>query len=61
MDISLSKNLKFVLPLVLTPRYIPLQKTLELLKNFITTKNYGDKKLLSAMQENIKYIKNKIN
>ena len=46
LDISLSKNLKFVLPLVLTPRFIQLQKTLELLKNFITTKNYGDKKII---------------
>ena len=60
LDISLGKKLKFVLPLVLTPRYIPLQKTLDLIKNFIDTKSYEDKKnLLSAMQAgNIRYIQN---
>ena len=35
LDISLNKKLKFILPLVLTPRYIPLEKTLNLLKDFI--------------------------
>ena len=60
LDISLGKKLKFVLPLVLTPRYIPLEKTLDLLKNFINTKSDDDKNnLLSAMQaKNIKYIQN---
>ena len=60
LDISLGKKLKFVLPLVLTPRYIPLEKTLDLLKNFINTKSDDDKNnLLSAMQAgNIKYIQN---
>ena len=60
LDISLGKKLKFVLPLVLTPRYIPLEKTLDLLKNFINTKSDDDKNnILSAMQAgNIKYIQN---
>ena len=35
LDVSLNKKLKFVLPLVLTPRYVPVKKTLNLLKDFI--------------------------
>ena len=35
LDISLNKKYKFVLPLVLTPKYVPLEKTLELIKDFI--------------------------
>ena len=59
LDISLGKKLKFVLPLVLTPRFIPLEKTLDLLTNFISTKGFDDGNLISAIQAgNIKYIKN---
>ena len=59
LDISLGKKLKFILPLVLTPRFIPLEKTLDLLTNFISTKGFDDGNLLSAIQAgNIKYIKN---
>ena len=59
LDISLNKKLKFVLPLLLTPKYIPAQSTLNLLKDFIyngpTEKNIGD--FNSMLKEgNIKYI-----
>ena len=59
LDISLNKKLKFVLPLLLTPKYIPVQSTLNLLKDFIyngpTEKNVGD--LNSMLKEgNIRYI-----
>ena len=46
LDISLNKKLKFVLPLVLTPKYIPVEKTFNLLQNFIyngkTEKNIAE-------------------
>ena len=59
LDISLNKKLKFVLPLVLTPKYVPVQSTLNLLKDFIyngpTEKNVGE--INSMLKEgNIKYI-----
>lgn len=43
LELSLNKKIKFVLPLVLTPRYVPVEKTLNLLKSFIYD---GDKKNL---------------
>ena len=53
LDISLGKKLKFVLPLVLTPKYVPIQSTLNLLKDFIyngpTEKNVGE--INSMLQE----------
>ena len=60
LDISLNKKLKFVLPLVLTPKYIPAEATLELLKDFIyngkTKKNV--EKINSMLQSgNIKYLR----
>ena len=59
LDISIGKKLKFVLPLVLTPRFITLEKTLDLLTNFISKNGFDDGNLLSAIQAgNIKYIKN---
>ena len=59
LDVSLNKKLKFVLPLVLTPKYVPIQSTLNLLKDFIyngpTEKNVGE--INSMLKEgNIKYI-----
>ena len=59
LDISLNKKLKFVLPLVLTPRYVPVEKTLNLIKDFIyngqTEKNTENlNSMLKAGQ--IKYI-----
>ena len=59
LDISLNKKLKFVLPLVLTPRYVPIEKTLNLIKDFIyngqTNKNTNE---LNSMLKagNIRYI-----
>ena len=60
LDISLNKKLKFVLPLVLTPKYIPAEATLKLLKDFIyngkTKKNV--EKINSMLQSgNIKYLR----
>ena len=59
LDISLNKKLKFVLPLVLTPKYVPLESTMNLLKDYIyngpTIKNIAE--LNSMLKEgNIKYI-----
>ena len=59
LDTSLNKKLKFVLPLVLTPRYVPVEKTLNLIKDFIyngqTSKNTDE---LNSMLKagNIRYI-----
>ena len=39
LDISLNRKLKFVLPLVLTPRYVPMEKTMNLLKDFVYNGN----------------------
>ena len=59
LDISINKKFKFVLPLVLTPRYVPLEATFKLLKDYIYNgkKNVDD---LNSMLRagNIKYIKN---
>ena len=64
LDISLGKKFKFVLPLVLTPRYVPVEKTLNLLKDFIyngkTKKNIDE---LNSMLKagHIRYIQNENN
>ena len=60
LDVSLNKKFKFILPLVLTPRYVPVKKTFNLLKNLIY--NGKDKKnmdeLNSMLQSgNIRYIR----
>ena len=60
LDISLNKKLKLVLPLVLTPRYIPFEKTLDLLKDFIYNGKTEDnvEKLNSMLKAgNIKYLR----
>ena len=60
LDISLNKKLKFVLPLVLTPKYIPAEATLELLKDFIysgKTKNNVEKINSMLQSGNIKYLR----
>ena len=59
LDVSLNKKFKFILPLVLTPRYVPVKKTLNLLKNLIyngkVQKNIDE--LNSMLQTgNIRYI-----
>ena len=64
LDISSGKKFKFVLPLVLTPRYVPVEKTLNLLKDFIyngkTQKNIDE---LNSMLKagHIRYIQNENN
>ena len=59
LDISLNKKLKFVLPLVLTPRYIPLEKTLNLLKDYIYKGKTNTEELCNMMRAGkIKYIQN---
>ena len=59
LDISFNKTLKFVLPLVLNPRYIPLGKTYDLLKNYIYKGNLNVEEFLNmAKVGNIKYIQN---
>ena len=59
LDISLNKKLKFVLPLVLTPRYIPLEKTLNLLKDYIYKGKTNSEELCNMMRAGkIKYIQN---
>ena len=60
LDVSLNKKFKFLLPLVLTPRYVPVKKTFNLLKNLIY--NGKEKKnmdeLNSMLQSgNIRYIR----
>ena len=60
LDVSLNKKFKFILPLVLTPRYVPVKKTFNLLKNLIY--NGKEKKnmdeLNSMLQSgNIRYIR----
>lgn len=60
LDISLNKKLKFVLPLVLTPRYIPSKETLTLLKSFIYRGKIKDnpEKINSMLASgNIKYLR----
>ena len=59
LDISLGKKFKFVLPLVLTPRYVPVEKTLNLLKDFIyngKTQNNIDELNSMLKAGNIRYI-----
>ena len=60
LDVSLNKKFKFLLSLVLTPRYVPVKKTFNLLKNLIY--NGKEKKnmdeLNSMLQSgNIRYIR----
>ena len=60
LDVSLNKKFKFILPLVLTPRYVPVKKTFNLLKNLIyngkVKKNIDE--LNSMLQSgNIRYIR----
>jgi len=60
LEMSLNKKLKFVLPLVLTPRYIPTEKTLNLLNSFIykggSSNNFDE---LNSMLKagNIRYLR----
>ena len=57
LDISLNKKIKFVLPLVLTPRYIPLEKTYNLLKDYIFKGKVNAEEFSNmAKAGNIKYI-----
>ena len=59
LDITLNKKLKFVLPLVLTPRYIPLEKTYNLLRDFIYKGNKNEEEFNSmAKAGKIKFIQN---
>ena len=64
LDISLNKKFKFVLPLVLTPKYVPLEKTLELIKDFIYNgPTESNKEKLNSMLQSghIRYIKKENN
>ena len=57
LDISRGNILQLVLPLVLTPRYIPPKSTLNLLKEYIYTGKADNEKLYSMFQSgNIKYM-----
>ena len=62
LDKSVGKKMKFVLPLVLTPKYIPLEKTFDLIKDFVFQKKdkYENYQNLNSMLKSgkIKYIKN---
>ena len=59
LDITLNNKLKFVLPLVLTPRYIPLEKTYNLLRDFIYKGNKNEEEFGSmAKAGKIKFIQN---
>jgi len=57
LDISRGNILQLVLPLVLTPRYIPQKSALNLLKEYIYTGKTDNEKLYSMFQSgNIKYM-----
>ena len=60
LDISINKKYKFILPLVLTPRYCPLEKTFNLLKDYIFEGKENSKEELKSILQagNIKYIRN---
>ena len=59
LDITLNKNLRLILPLVLTPRYIPLEKTYNLLRDYINKGNENAEEFSSmAKAGKIKFIKN---
>ena len=58
LDISRGHVLQFVLPLVLTPRYIPKESVIKLLSEFIYTGKINNEKIYSMVQSgNIKYMK----
>ena len=64
LEVSLNKKLKFVLPLVLTPRYIPPEKILHLFKDLIyngPTENNTEKLNSMLKAGNIKYLKSNDN
>ena len=59
IDISRGKILQFVLPLVLTPRYIPKKNIIKLLEDFILDNKIDQEKVYSMVKSGIvKYIKN---
>ena len=59
LDVSVNKKLKFVLPLVLTPRYVPLEKTFNLLKDYILKGKVNAEDFSSMIKAGqIKYIQN---
>ena len=59
LDVKKNKKYTFVLPLVLTPRYVPLEKTLNLLKDYIYKGKINVDEFNSMAQAgNIKYIQN---
>ena len=58
LDISRGNILQFIIPLVLTPKYIPQKSTIKLLKDYIYNGKLDNDKLYSMMQSgNIKYLK----
>ena len=51
--------MRFILPLVLTPRYIPIKKTYNLLRNYIYKGNKDEEEINSMAQASkIKFIEN---
>ena len=57
LDISRGNILQFVIPLVLTPKYIPQKETIKLLKDYIYNGKLDNDKLYSMVQSgNIKYL-----
>ena len=60
LNISLNKLYKFVLPLVLSPKYIPSENTYILLKDYISKENLNSNKFNSSINMGkIKFIQNK--
>ena len=58
LDISRGHILQFVLPLVLTPKYIPQESVKKLIKDFIYTGEMNNEKLYGMIQSgSIKYMK----
>ena len=61
IEISRGKIFQFVLPLVLTPRYIPSENIIKLIEDYIINDKVDEEKLYSMVQSgNIKYKKNEI-
>jgi uncharacterized protein YegL len=58
VELSRGNIFQFVLPLVLTPRYIPSEKIIKLIEDYIITDKIDEEKLYSMVQSgNIKYMK----
>ena len=61
LDISLNKIYKFVLPLVLTPNFIPKKNTYILLKDYIHKENLNSKDNFNTKMDKIEFIESENN